>query len=217
MTVFNIAVTADTVCPFCYAATKQISNAIAAYAEKNPASSNEFKIRWNPFFLMADPPKPSVDKHDYMISKYGAEMLERIDSAQAKLAKEHGINFSKTGKVGDTLDSHRLIMFAGTRSGVLQQKVISGVYKSHFEDGLDLAEPKILLKIAADAGLPEDETAAWLASEAGVSEVNTKATEARAAGITSVPNISVSGHDIGTQRDVQSFLDVFKKVENSSA
>lgn len=194
--------------------TKQISNAIAAYTAKNPASSNEFNIQWHPFFLIADPPKPSVEKRDYYLEKYGAERLERINNAQDGLGKEHGISFAKTGKIGDTLDSHRLIMFAGTKSGVLQQKVISGVYKSYFEDGLDIASPKTLLKIAANAGLPEDETAAWLASTAGVSEVNTKAVEARAAGITSTPHIAVSGHNMGTQRDVQSFLDVFQRVEN---
>ncbi|KAH6974312.1 thioredoxin-like protein [Ilyonectria sp. MPI-CAGE-AT-0026] len=216
MTAFNIIITADTVCPFCYVATKQISNAIAAYTAKNPASGNEFNIQWNPFFLIADPPKPSMDKREYFLKKYGAERMGYIDNAQDALGKEHGIKFAKTGTIGDTLDSHRLILFAGTRSGALQQKVISGVYKSYFEDGLDITSSKTLLKIATNAGLPEDETAAWLASTAGVSEVNTKVVEARASGITSTPHITVSGHNIGTQRDVQSFLDVFQKVENSS-
>ncbi|KAF7556392.1 hypothetical protein G7Z17_g1433 [Cylindrodendrum hubeiense] len=213
MTVFNIAVTADTVCPFCYVATKQIANAIGAYKAKNPASTSEFKVQWHPFFLAENPPKPSVNKRQYLIEKFGAEMLDRIYSSQEALGKEHNINFSKDGIIGDTKDSHRLINYGGTKSPEIQRKIISAVYKSHFEDGLDISSTETLSKIAGKAGLKEDEVLNWLNSNAGVREVEEEAAGARAAGIKSVPNIVVSGHDIGTQRDVQSFLDVFQKVE----
>lgn len=65
----QIAIVSDTICSWCYIGKRRFERAQA----KRPA---ELAVKWRPFQLNPDMPDEGVDRHRYMVAKFGSE--ERV-------------------------------------------------------------------------------------------------------------------------------------------
>jgi predicted DsbA family dithiol-disulfide isomerase len=65
------------------------------------------------------------------------------------------IKFSYGGNIGNTLNSHRLIRFAGTKGRQLE--VTEEIYKDYFENQQDISLVEVLASAAERAGLSKAE------------------------------------------------------------
>jgi len=117
--------------------------------------------------------------------KFGSEkrvkdIFARVGAAMKKV----GITLTSEGKIGNTLDSHRLVEYAKTFGK--SDAVIELLMSAYFEKALDISSPAVLVKIADEAGVEGAED--FLKSTKLTDETKKLATKLRRQyGITGVP------------------------------
>lgn len=109
MTKYNILITSDIVCPFCYVGHTRLSRAIKNHKAEYP--DDEFSLSYVPFYL--NPPSraegsffptgsSSVDRRQYYATKFGPERAEQIFRTLGQVAKAEGLDFKFGGKTGSS-------------------------------------------------------------------------------------------------------------------
>lgn len=133
------------------------------------------------------------------------------------LGRSEGIEFTFSGKLGNTRDAHRLVQFAKTKSNELENKVIAELFTAYFEQGGDVTSHDMLVGAAEKAGLDKAEAAKWLAEGKGGSEVDREVEEAYQKGISGVPNFTINGaSNISGAQDPETFLAEFVRIKRSA-
>ncbi|KAL2176604.1 DSBA-like thioredoxin domain-containing protein [Thermothelomyces heterothallicus CBS 202.75] len=218
MTNFNIKIVSDAICPWCYVGKKRLERAIELYKRDVPGGANDsFNISWHPFYLDPTLPKSSVDFNAHLAGKYGPERAAMIKAHLRAVGEAEGIKFSLQGRVGNTRDAHRLIQLAKTKSGDVQDRVISTLFQSHFEEDADITSQSVLVAVGEKAGLDKNEVRDWLNQGKGGEEVDREVEDAYRKGIHGVPNFTINGrYELNGAQDPQKFLEVFARAKKSS-
>lgn len=158
-----------------------------------------------------------MDRDVYLAEKYGAERMAMATAHLRATGAAEGINFSLKGKIGNTRDAHRLVQLAKTKSSESENRLISTMFRSHFEEDCDITSQDALVAIGEKAGLDRSEVKDWLEQGKGGSEVDREVEEAYGKGIHGVPNFSINGqYNVEGAQDVQKFLEVFARAKKSS-
>ena len=213
MTNFDIAITSDNVCPWCYVGKVKLERGIALYKSTHPSYSDKFTMTWLPFYLNPDAPKISIDKRSYFKSKFGEQKTSMILERLAAVGKDAGINFNFGGKTGNTRDSHRLVRLGKTKGPDVQTRVVEELFKSYFEEEGDITSHEVLRVAGVRAGLEDVEVKTWLESDNG-EEVDKEVAEAQTRGVGGVPNFVLQGkYQIGGAQDAEAFVKVFERVK----
>ena len=149
----SIDVVSDVVCPWCYIGKRRLEGALALWAAQHPNIAPE--VRWHPFQLNPDLAQEGIDRHTYVLQKFGA----RADSVYARVtsvAVEVGLSLAndRIDRQPNTVLPHSLISAAG--SGELQGQVVEAMFKAYFMEGQDLTRSDVLAQIATSAGMPAD-------------------------------------------------------------
>ncbi|KAL9637577.1 MAG: hypothetical protein Q9164_002108 [Protoblastenia rupestris] len=216
MTNFTIAITSDTVCPWCFIGKRHLEAGIALYKSTHPERTNDtFTTTWLPYQLNPTAPKIGIDKREYYIQKFGAEKVALMFPRLEAVGTRVGINFNFGGKTGNTRDSHRLIEMAKGKGGaVLQDRVVEEFFKMYFQGEGDITDHETLTRAAVRAGMLEGDVRRCLESDEGGKEVDREVEVARRRGISGVPHFVVQDrYEIGGAQDAEAFVRVFKRVE----
>ena len=216
MTNFTVAITSDTVCPWCYVGAKKLSAGIALYKVRHAnKTADTFTITWLPYQLNPHAPNPGVNKQEYYISRFGPEKTAMILPRLEQVGKAVGIDFKFAGKTGNTRDSHRLIHMAKEKKGVeMQNRVVEALMKSYFENEGDITDHAMLIAAAVGCGLDGKEVEGWLKSDAGGKEVDREVLMAQRRGVSGVPNFVIQGkYEIGGAQDAGGFVEIFEKIK----
>jgi predicted DsbA family dithiol-disulfide isomerase len=101
-------------------------------------------------------------------------------------AKESGLNFNldKIKKTPNTVLSHLLIILSEKFN--LQNEIKEKIYQSYFIDGLDIGDLNILINIAKQNNISEDEFQSFV-NEKNIRNVNSKISIAKEKNINGVP------------------------------
>jgi predicted DsbA family dithiol-disulfide isomerase len=180
-----IDIVSDVVCPWCYIGKRRLEAALELYRERRPDAPAP-TVTFHPFELNPDMPREGVSRADYIAKKFGARGYsahDRLVHAGAQL--DIAFAFDRIARQPNTLAAHSLIE-AGRRKGV-QGAMKAALLKAFFVDSLDLTDDKVLVKIAAGAGLDREEAEAALADESLRSAVAQEEDTARAMGVNGVP------------------------------
>jgi predicted DsbA family dithiol-disulfide isomerase len=178
----TIDVVSDVVCPWCYIGKRRLERAIALRPEIPVA------VRWHPYFLNPWVPREGMSRADYLTRKFGSVeryngMAERVAAA----AEAEGLVYAldKIARQPNTLDCHRLILWAGNSGdpGRMKQRLM----QLYFAEGADLSDPEVLVGAAVDCGLDGDLVRRLLAGDTDVAGVTQAANSAQEAGIDGVP------------------------------
>jgi predicted DsbA family dithiol-disulfide isomerase len=177
-----IDVVSDVVCPWCYIGKRRLEQAIALKPDIPVA------VRWHPYFLNPWVPREGMSRADYLTRKFGSvERYKGIAGRVAAAAAAEGLVYAldKIARQPNTLDSHRLILWAGNTgdAGRMKQRLM----ELYFAEGADLSDPEVLVGAAVDCGLDVDLVRRLLASDADVARVEQEANSAKEAGIDGVP------------------------------
>jgi predicted DsbA family dithiol-disulfide isomerase len=172
----------DVVCPWCYIGKHRLERALAI----RPLPGLE--IRWQPFQLNPEMPKPGVDRQSYMIAKFGGrERMRQINAVVAEAAAKEGLplNQSIIRRTPNTVEAHRLIRHAGELGEA--DRMVDALFSAYFAQGLDVGDRATLISIAVEIGFDRKRVAGVLASELGVAEIQAADLRARQLGIQAVP------------------------------
>jgi len=181
-TTLPIDVVSDVVCPWCYIGKRLLEKAIALKPEI------PVEVRFRPYFLNPWVPREGMSREDYLIAKFGS--VERYNSNSQRVvdaAEYAGLTYArdKIKRQPNTLDCHRLILWAGRDGKAAQMK--QRLMELYFAEGGDLTDREVLIKAAGDCGMDPARVRELLPSDADVAEVEREAQSAKEAGIDGVP------------------------------
>ncbi|MSQ87518.1 MAG: DsbA family oxidoreductase [Alphaproteobacteria bacterium] len=178
----QIDIVFDTVCPWCYVGKRRFERALQLRPNAKP------QIRYRSFLLNPDLPPQGVDRREYLERKFGGSaQYERITEALVFTGKGEGINFAldKIKRTPNSANSHRLIRLARTMNR--QAEAVDALFRGHFEQGLDIGNVEVLVRIAEDIGLERGMAYAHLSTETDLNAVYTENARMHRLGITGVP------------------------------
>ncbi|KAJ4965630.1 hypothetical protein NE237_017479 [Protea cynaroides] len=181
----RIDVSSDSVCPWCLVGKKNLDKAMDSSKEKF-----NFEVRWHPFFLNPSAPKEGVHKREYFQQKFGSRS-EQIFARMTEVFRGLGLEYDTSGLTGNTLDSHRLITFAGHQGFDKQNALVEELFLGYFTQGKYIGDREFLVGAAGKAGV--EGAAEFLENpNNGVEEVNEEL-DKYSAHITGVPYYVING------------------------
>jgi predicted DsbA family dithiol-disulfide isomerase len=177
-----IDVVSDVVCPWCYIGKRRLEKAVALVPDV------EVEVRWHPYFLNPWVPRAGISREQYLTTKFGSvDRYKEIAQRVAAAAADEGLTYAleKIARQPNTLDCHRLILWAGRIGAAARMK--QRLMDLYFAEGADLSDREVLVQAGAACGLDGDEVRRLLASDTDVAPVEQAANQAKEAGIDGVP------------------------------
>ena len=209
----QIDIISDVVCPWCFIGKRRLEKAFAMRPEI------ETEITWRPFQLNPDMPAEGMARADYIATKFGdSGHSRRIHQTIAEAGATVGIDFAfdKIKRSPNTRNAHRLIRYA-TKQGA-GTDIVTRLFEGYFLQGRDVGDLATLAKIAAEAGLDERETRAFLSGDGERDEIVAEDRNARRLGVNAVPCFIFAGqYAISGAQEPEFFLPVFDLVLNGAA
>ena len=103
--------------------------------------------------------------------------------------KEAGIafNFEAIERSPNTLDTHRVIHWAGGQGNKVQYKLVERLFQIYFLEGGDLTDNNVLTEAAEEAGMDKQIVAELLETDKDVEQVNKDIGFAHEVGVQGVP------------------------------
>ncbi len=178
----RIDVVSDVVCPWCFIGKRRLGKAFALRPDI------PVEVRFHPYFLNDWIPPEGMAREEYLTKKFGSvEAYRGMAQRVAEAAAGEGLTYAldKIARQPNTLDSHRLIHWAGQQGQAARMK--QRLMDLYFTEGADLSDREVLVRAAADSGLNGDQVRVWLASDKDAAEVEQQANAAKEAGIDGVP------------------------------
>lgn len=189
----RITLWSDFACPYCYIGETRLEKALEELGVKN-----DVEIDYRAYELDPDASKEVVSTtperfaKKYRLSLEGAkEQIEQISS----LGRELGIDFRyATTQYSNTRDAHRLMKLAEAKyDRAMVSRLNELLFKAYFVENLILADHKVLLSKAIEAGINEADAKEVLDSEKYADEVRFDEREAMMRGVRGVPYIVFNG------------------------
>jgi predicted DsbA family dithiol-disulfide isomerase len=207
----RIDIYSDTVCPWCYLGKRRFELAMAARPQYEP------RVTWRPFELNPDLPVEGAERTAYLAARVGTP--ERVAEAELKRQGESSgieFRFDLIERVPNTRRSH-LLMAHAARSG-RQTVVMDRVMRAYFEEGCDIGDIEVLVRLGVEAGLTEHESRAALILRAGHDGVIAAERHASVLGITGIPTFIFDGqYTISGAQDVGTLARVLDQVADFAA
>lgn len=182
----TLDIVSDVVCPWCYIGKTRLEKALALLDDV------DVQVHWRPYFLNPWIPREGIERREYLEKKFGSVEAYMPTAARvAAAAAEDGLtyNYTALSRQPNTIDCHRLILWAGEDKAAAMKQAIMNAY---FRDGDDLTDPETLVRIAAANGLDADEVRRKLASDEDVAAIEQSARAAADAGVSGVPTFIFS-------------------------
>ena len=177
----KINIFADTICGWCFIGHTNLNKALKKFP------NIKFDIQHVPFQLNPDMLNEGISREKYLEIKFGGKdyAAPMYDNMILK-AKESGLNFNldKIKKIPNTVLSHLLIILSEKFN--LQNEIKEKIYQSYFIDGLDIGDLNILINIAKQNNISEDEFKSFV-NEKNIRNVNSKISISKEKNISGVP------------------------------
>lgn len=177
---FTIDVVSDVICPWCFLGKRRLDAALAAL-------DMDVFIRWRPYMLDPTIPPEGLDRHTYLLNKFGAEKVKTIHDPLIEAGKELDVpyHFDLITRTPNTLDAHRLIRWAHTVDR--QNEMVERLFMAYWSEGKDVGARDVLAHCAGEAGINAQQIRELLDTEQDVAETKAEIQHATNIGVTGVP------------------------------
>lgn len=206
----KVEIWSDFVCPFCYLGERKFELALAEFEHKE-----EVEISFRSFQLDPNATRhEEEDIHQLIAKKYGMTYEEsKANNDQiVRAAAEVGLNYRfDILKPNNTAAAHQAAKFA--RKLGSEKVFIDRLFRAYFEEGADLGDLSVLLKLAEEVGIEREELEDHLKNESFLAEILEDQEQAKALGINGVPFFVIN--DKYTVYGAQS-VDHFKQILNKA-
>jgi predicted DsbA family dithiol-disulfide isomerase len=211
-TALKIDFVSDVACPWCAVGLGALEQALQRVG---PDISAE--LHFQPFELNPDMGPEGQDMVEHLTEKYGStpEQLARNREAIAQRGAAVGFTFRPEGRgrIWNTFDAHRLLCWAGAEDPVKQHALKKALLEAYHGRAEKVADPEVLLRAVAQAGLDLERGRAILASEEFALEVREREQFFQRAGIHSVPAVIINErHLISGGQPVEIFEQALRKI-----
>jgi predicted DsbA family dithiol-disulfide isomerase len=192
-----IDVLSDVVCPWCFIGKRRLEEALELFKAAHPLEPKPL-VRWSAFQLNPDLPLSGIERAQYLREKFGdraPSVYERVSAVGQSVGIDFRFDLIK--RQPNTLLAHSLIAQAPTPDQ--QAALVEAFFGAYFLKAMDLTDQGVLVSIAREVGLTDEEIQAALDHDQAGQAVLEKERVAREMGINGVPfyiinsQIGVSG------------------------
>src|SRR4029077_16837138 len=209
----RIYIYSDTVCPWCYLGKRRFELALAARPQYEP------RVTWRPFELNPDIPPEGVDREAYLAGSIGTpDRVAEVHTELKRRGEASGIEFrfDLIESMPNTRRAH-LLMAHAARCG-RQTAVMDRVMRAYLEEGRDIGDIEVLVRLAVESGLLGHAARSALILRAGQDGVIAAERHAVVLGITGVPTFVFDGqYTISGAQQVGTFARVLDQVADFAA
>jgi predicted DsbA family dithiol-disulfide isomerase len=191
-TPLKIDFVSDVACPWCAVGLASLERALDALR-----GEVEVDMTFQPFELNPQMGPEGQDVSEHLTHKYGSTP-EQQAQARAGIAQRGaavGFTFRKEGRgrVWNTFDAHRLLLWAGEQGAKPQRDLKMALLQAYHGEGRSPADHAVLADAAASAGLDRASAQEVLASDRYAEEVRERERHFQQLGIHAVPSVIVDG------------------------
>ncbi len=191
----HIDFVSDVACPWCAVGLASFERAL-----EKLEGEVEVEIDFQPFELNPQMGPEGQDVTEHLTAKYGStpEQQAQARAGIAARGAEVGFQFRKEGRgrVWNTFDAHRLLLWAGELGAKQQRDLKMELLKSYHGEGRSPADHAVLLDAADAAGLDRKEAQLVLESGRYANEVREREQQFQRMGISAVPSVIVNGRHL---------------------
>nr|NLD40090.1 DsbA family oxidoreductase [Actinomycetales bacterium] len=203
----RIDIWSDIACPWCHIGLTRFERVLADFPHRD-----QVEVRLRSFQL--DPTLPAEyagTETEYLAERKGVpeDQIRQMFGHVVQAAESEGLPMDFDSlRVANSWRAHRLLHAAEAHdpSGQLTRRLERALFEAHFRDGELISDPAVLLRLAAELGIPDD--AARAASGEGTTvlpphsdgqldeldrSIHADLTEARQLGISGVPFFVLAG------------------------
>ncbi|WP_067486402.1 DsbA family oxidoreductase [Actinomadura hibisca] len=197
----QIEIVLDVPCVWSYFAFARFERAAA----RHRARGGEVAVRFLPYQLDPDATVEGEPKLAVLRRSFGDRTDDAVTGITAKAAEE-GLTFRHAGAVmSNTFEAHRLIAVAAGQGRA--EAMVERLFRAHHTDGLNVADPAVLRRLAAEAGVE------W--SDGLAAETRAELARVRATGIRGVPVFSVNGRQLPGAQSEETLYAALQKGDKS--
>jgi predicted DsbA family dithiol-disulfide isomerase len=183
VTTMLVEVWSDIVCPWCYIGKRRLQTALGEFEH-----ADEVEIVWRSFQLDPTFPKGRHEPvYTSLAKKFGGsvEQVKAMTAQVAELAAAEGLTYDFAhAQTLNTFDAHRLLHLA-KKHGV-GSEAHERLMRANLIEGETL-DTDTLVRLAAEIGVPEEDSRRVLASDDYTADVEQDIAQARAYGASGVP------------------------------
>ena len=210
----NVEIYSDIACPWCYIGERRFARALSAFPQ-----ADEVEVVFRPYQLdpsLPDTPRPLKEQ---LREKFGPRLDATLRHTTSTAAQEDlDLRFDEAQAV-NTLTAHRLLRLAEREYGAeVQRTLAEKLFEAHFTSGENVADPELLIGLAAAVGLDRERVRDYLASGEGTHEVQETIAQAQRLGIRAVPTFVFNGESaVQGAQSTSAFLEVLEEVQQEAA
>jgi protein disulfide-isomerase len=206
----KVEIWSDVMCPFCYIGKRKFESALNSFAQKD-----SIEVLWRSFELNPNLKyKPERDAYAYVAEIKGQtrEWSVRVHNSLAQTAKSIGLEYNfDQAKITNSFDAHRVIQLAKKYN--LTNEVEERFFKAYFTDGELMSDHATLIRLAAEAGLQEEEVSHVLETHQYAGDVRKDVAEARRLGVNGVPFFVMDQkYGVSGAQDTSVFAETLQKA-----
>jgi predicted DsbA family dithiol-disulfide isomerase len=207
----QIDIISDVVCPWCYLGQRRLALALEALSSEIKAD-----VTWKPYQLEPNAPPEGFDTFDYLSRKIGGpERVRQSHEMLTQMGAEIGLPFAldKAKVFPNTLDAHRLLLWAGQVGAELQGNVAHALFTANFVEGRNVGDHEVLAEIASACGMDGEEVTQRLATDEDRDTIRQEIANAQRLGVNGVPFFVVEGkYAISGAQGVDVFTNALRQI-----
>lgn len=182
----KIEIFSDVGCPWCFIGKRRFEKALESFEHRD-----QVEVEWKSYQL--DPSLPEHDDRnevDYLAQTKGMprEQVIQMLAHVTEQARGEGLAYDFDDLVvANSWKAHRVIQRAKAESLQAAEALEEHLFQAHFEQGLDIGDEHVLVRLGAAAGLTEAQVREALSEDQWETAVKQDLATAQALGVTGVP------------------------------
>jgi predicted DsbA family dithiol-disulfide isomerase len=181
----------DVACPWCAVGLASFERAL-----EKLQGEVDVDLRFQPFELNPQMGPEGQDVTEHLTEKYGSTPEQQAQARAGIAARGAAVGFEfrkeGRGRVWNTLDAHRLLLWAGEQGAKVQRDLKMALLKAYHGEGRNPSDRQVLADVAQSAGLDRQEAEAVLASDRYAGAVREREQHFQSLGIHAVPSVIIN-------------------------
>jgi predicted DsbA family dithiol-disulfide isomerase len=189
-------------------------------ALENMRDELDVDLHFQPFELNPGMAAEGQDIFEHIAEKYGSSQEQQDKSREMIRQRGADLGFTfdmdKRGRIYNTFDAHRLLHWAEIEGK--QKALKEKLFETYFTKGENPGDHEVLVRVAGEVGLDQEQARQVLASQAYADEVRQGEYYWQRAGIRSVPAIVINQrHLISGGQPPEVFEQALRKIAREEA
>jgi predicted DsbA family dithiol-disulfide isomerase len=187
----HIDFVSDVACPWCAVGLASLERALDKLKD-----DVQVDLHFQPFELNPQMGPEGQDVTEHLTQKYGSTPEQQVQARAGIAARGAAVGFEfrkeGRGRIWNTFDAHRLLVWAGEQGARQQRDLKMALLKAYHGEGRSPADPAVLADVAASVGLDRVQAEEILKGDRYADEVRERERHFQQLGIHAVPSVIVN-------------------------